>query len=301
MSTDRETTGIVRSWLEEGVTALPGRVLDTVLDQVPATPQRRSWGPPRRFSTMRNTRIAIAAAAAVIVVVLGYNLLPRTGGFGGQPSLSPTLSVQPTASPVRTIVPFSRTPASGTFQPGSIVLDGAFPLAIAFDVPGGWSREGTSETADLVSVHKVRGNSSPAWASWTILANVYADPCHPLAGPIDPPVGSTVDDLVTALTSMVGFDATTPTNVTVDGHQGKRFQLSTTIDPAAAGCDDKTWLSLWEPASGGATGKVPGAATMQFWVLDVDGTRLVMFTEEYSATPAEIAESISILESVRFR
>ena len=49
MSTDRDTTRIVRSWLEEGVTALPDRVLDTVLDQVPATPQRRSWWPARRF------------------------------------------------------------------------------------------------------------------------------------------------------------------------------------------------------------------------------------------------------------
>ena len=35
MSTDRETTRILRSWLEEGVTALPDRVLDAVLDQVP--------------------------------------------------------------------------------------------------------------------------------------------------------------------------------------------------------------------------------------------------------------------------
>ena len=37
MSTDRDVTRIVRSWLEEGVTALPDRVLDAVLDQVPAT------------------------------------------------------------------------------------------------------------------------------------------------------------------------------------------------------------------------------------------------------------------------
>ena len=44
MSTDRDTTRIVRSWLEEGVTELPDRVLDAVLDQLPATPQRRAPG-----------------------------------------------------------------------------------------------------------------------------------------------------------------------------------------------------------------------------------------------------------------
>ena len=32
MSTDREVTRIVQSWLEEGVNALPDRVLDSVLD-----------------------------------------------------------------------------------------------------------------------------------------------------------------------------------------------------------------------------------------------------------------------------
>ena len=44
MSTDRDVTRIVRSWLEEGVTALPDRVLDAVLDQLPATPSAGPGG-----------------------------------------------------------------------------------------------------------------------------------------------------------------------------------------------------------------------------------------------------------------
>ena len=52
MSTDRDVTRIVRSWLEDGATALPDRVLDTVLDQLPATPQRRAWWPARRLREM---------------------------------------------------------------------------------------------------------------------------------------------------------------------------------------------------------------------------------------------------------
>ena len=295
MSTDRDVTRIVKSWLEEGVTALPDRVLDTVLDRLPATRQRRSWWPPRRFANMNSyARIAIAAVAVVAIAVVGYNLLPRTGGVGSRPTPGPTATPKPTP------VPFSTTPSSGALAPGSIVLDGAFPLAIAFDVPAGWTRSGGAELADLVGVAKMRGDAAPAWASWAVVANVYADPCHGRSGPIEPPIGPTVDNLVAALTSMVGFESTTPTDVSIDGHVGKRFQLSDTIDPAAAGCDDTTWLWLWEPASGGDTGKVPGAVTMQLWVLDVEGTRLVMFTEEYGATPTEIAESIGILESVHF-
>ena len=32
MSTDHDVTRIVRAWLEDGVTALPDRILDSVLD-----------------------------------------------------------------------------------------------------------------------------------------------------------------------------------------------------------------------------------------------------------------------------
>lgn len=93
MRTDRETTRIVRSWLEEGVTALPDRVLDTVLDQLPATPQRRSWWPTWRFSDMNTYAKLLASAAAVLVVaVVGYQFLPRLGGPGGQPTMAPSPS-----------------------------------------------------------------------------------------------------------------------------------------------------------------------------------------------------------------
>jgi hypothetical protein len=97
MSTDRETTRLVRSWLEEGVTSLPDRVLDAVLDQLPATPQRRAWWPAWRFSDMNTyVKFAIAAAAVLVVAVVGYNFLPGRGGVGG-PAATPSPSPAPLA------------------------------------------------------------------------------------------------------------------------------------------------------------------------------------------------------------
>jgi hypothetical protein len=100
VSTDREVTRIVRSWLEEGVNALPDRVLDAVLDQVPATPQRRPWWPAWRLPYMNTSiRIAMAAVAVVVVALIAINLLPKTNGVGGPPSTPlPTSTVAPTST-----------------------------------------------------------------------------------------------------------------------------------------------------------------------------------------------------------
>ena len=96
MSTDRDVTRIVQSWLEEGVNVLPDRVLDAVLDQVPATPQRRAGWLARRFPVMNNNviRFGVAAAAVVIAAVLLIRFLPG-GNVGGETEPTPTPSPSP--------------------------------------------------------------------------------------------------------------------------------------------------------------------------------------------------------------
>lgn len=93
MTTERDrSTRIVLSWLREDAHENAERVLLRALDEVDATPQRRSWWPAWRISDMNKLALTAAAAAAVLVVaVVGYNLLPGlgTGGAGGKPSPSP--------------------------------------------------------------------------------------------------------------------------------------------------------------------------------------------------------------------
>ena len=125
MSTDRDTTRIVRSWLEEGVTALPDRVLDAVLDQLPATSQRRPWWPARRFREMNNAlKLAIAAAAVVVVALVGINLMPGSGVIGG-PGPSPTPNPTPTLSPTQAPSP---SPASNLNFTGDYVAGTTYVL-----------------------------------------------------------------------------------------------------------------------------------------------------------------------------
>ena len=115
-TSDRETARIVRSWLNEGTTRLPDRVLDAVLDEVPSTPQRRAWWPARRFVDMNNTlRIALAAVAVVAIAFIGISMLPRDSGVGGG-AQSSTPSAAPTASPTPTpsFTAGTRLPPEGT-------------------------------------------------------------------------------------------------------------------------------------------------------------------------------------------
>ena len=77
MSADRDITRIVRSWLRTDEHESADRVLGIVLALLDTTPQRRSWWPARRIADMNAyAKILIAAAAVVVVAVVGHQPAP---------------------------------------------------------------------------------------------------------------------------------------------------------------------------------------------------------------------------------
>jgi hypothetical protein len=93
MTTNEEMERIVRSWLEPGLTTLTDDVLDPVLDQLPATPQRRPIWWPRRVQPVGSfAKLSLAAAALVVVAFVGFSLASRPGlpVVGATPSVSPS-------------------------------------------------------------------------------------------------------------------------------------------------------------------------------------------------------------------
>ena len=93
MSQERDVTRLVRSWIREDQHESADRILGVVLDRLDTTPQRRSWWSARRSNRMNTYVKLIAAAAAVLVVaVVGYQFLPTQSGGSGQPTLEPSPS-----------------------------------------------------------------------------------------------------------------------------------------------------------------------------------------------------------------
>ncbi len=116
MTTNQEFERTVRSWLQPGLTTLTDDVLDAVIDQLPATPQRRPmWSRPRASTMGSSAKLLLATAAVIAVAVVGFGLasgrgLPNPGV--GATSPSPLASPSPRTAPSPDRLPPLRLPGT---------------------------------------------------------------------------------------------------------------------------------------------------------------------------------------------
>jgi hypothetical protein len=196
-----------------------------------------------------------------------------------------------TASPPR----LDRLP-EGQLAAGAYEIDAVFPVRLTFTVPNGF--EHGIGASDGVGI---QGNPGGRGIEFQIASNVYPDPCHSAAGPADPPIGGSVDDLVTAMTSLVDFQAGPVTDITIGGLPAKAFDLTNEIDQST--CDPES-LPTFLFADTHAPSGVGTGERQRIYVMDVQGTRLMIMTYYFSnetgstdateaATLAEIVQSIS--------
>ena len=293
MTRDDEFIGQLEGYLDEyeGATPLPELVRDAIRAQLPSIQQRPAWWPARRFPDMNNSvRLAIAAAAVAGVAIIGISFFggPNVGGPG-------VVAVSPSATPMAS----PTTLVEGDLEAGTYVTHpsafAADPIGVTVTVPDGWS------ALDRVTLVPAGRNSTngPDGMALAILdvETLYSDPCHGTslsdeAG--DLVVGPTVDDLVTALADHPAWEASEPTNVTLGGYAGERIDLQLPSDVAS--CDRGQFLPWYAyPYAQGADNR------WHVWVIDVEGTRVVVLAEDFPGTPAaDRAELMAIVDSIQF-
>jgi hypothetical protein len=150
-------------------------------------------------------------------------------------------------------------------------------------VPAGWQK-------NFVPQVLWTGNSE-ARVGFGTMDNMYADPCRPGLGELDPPPGSTASDLASALTALLpGVDATS-SDVELAGYSGSLVTLDV---PAEFGdciqAGGEAMLSDEGPLE-------PGVH--RFWILDVGEDRIVIgAVERRGALRRQAVEIDAIVGSV---
>jgi len=284
--TDRNLDQLLDAWMELGPAVAPARVAEAVRLEANSTRQTaslRGW-PPRRTLVMNNTvRLALAAAAAVVVALLGYTYFfaDRVGTVGPDDP-TPTQTASPNLVPR----------AEVALGAGTYSLGDDFPVGLTFEIPTGWAScsSGPLEQGICAFSGTEGGPTGGVGVGFVIVENVVEDPCDETSL-LDPQVGPSVEELAAAISNLPGFDVTAPEDVTVDGFAAKRLTLTA---PRSSACEV---MSTWATPDR-VNGVGSGEAT-SIYIVDVDGVRIVIGTTHFPETSAdELSAADDVISSI---
>jgi len=304
-TSDRDVNRAIRSWLHEDRHEDASRLAGAVLDRVEATPRRRaSWWPARRIPVMNKiVTIGLGAAAVVVALLIGAQMLSSPGTNLGVPGEEPTPSA--TAEPTTEPTPEGLLPEGphmildGQTQTGD-PADSIPPLTVTIPAPD-WS----GEVGGGILLKNAK-HGPPDGSGMIIFVQreciVYGDACNWETTMPETPA-TTVDELVAALSSQASRDASEPVDITLGGYAGKSITLEVPDDVDFTECDPG-YGGSW---SCGGDGMLPcgyhtGADEIDtVYILDVDGLIMAWQTGYYTGTSAEdIAELEAIVQSASF-
>ena len=126
----------------------------------------------------------------------------------------------------------------------------------------------------------IDGNEPPDGAYFGFYrgGKLFSDPClTDEDAEADVPVGPTVDDLVTALVDHPSLDVTDPVDVTLAGYSGTYLDLQVPDDISAVRPTGPWTCHIYAQGPG---------QRWHMWILDVDGVRVLVETNDYAGTPA---------------
>lgn len=242
MTTTRDPDALLAAYLADGMSVLPDRVVDAVLDEVHRTRQRAVLGPWRTLSMFK---IGLAAAAVVVLVVGGGVLLGAFPAPLGPGAPSPTPGATPSTTPAPSPTPgLAGFPGSG---PRVTLTSGATYQAVPFSQPmkltmpddGALGADAVVEGFTYAGGHTMQISYGPMNVGMTIHDDFRIDTnlCMPTGAVQEVPatpeaVGAWLHD---QLPTWVGIEGETKwvvdqPDMTVDGRVAKVFDVRTSHD-----------------------------------------------------------------------
>lgn len=273
---DRNFDQLLDAWMDLGPHVAPARVVEAVRLEARSTrqmPAALSGWATRRFPSMNNyLRIGAAAAVLVIAAALGYGSLIAPG-VGGPGAGDPASTEAPSEGPAW----LDTQPAGEPLEPGSYFTTVA-GHRVTFSVPAGWQPN--------IVPQVVWTDDSVARLGFGEIENIYADPCQPDLGLLDPAPGPTAGDLASALAAIPGVTATA-TAAEVSGFSARYVELD--VPNAFGNC-----------IADGGEALLSGEGTLEpgihrFWVVDVDGNRVVINSV---ARPGALSRQVDEMDEI---
>lgn len=273
------------------------------LSGLTAAARRYLSGPRRPLAP--TGRLAFAAAAVAVVVVVGYSLADRgTVGDGGR-SVPPPASVRPSPTQAATPAPTpANTPQASPLirqlEPGEYEIP--WPPAeatIRLTVPDGWSTDETGAYLLMTKGAGPWGPSDPGLPDLIIhdVKSVVPEICSS-GEPAMAAVGPSADDLVAALADQAGWaEKSDPVDVALGGYPARKF-----VGRLPGACPEPAeGVTIWANTDGTVYVPLEGSEGLTtIYVVDVSGKRLVITAGGYrSATADDIAERDAILATIR--
>jgi len=307
MSAPRDLDRLLQSFLKEGPQELPDPSYDEVRDRIEHKRQRAFIGPWRTPDVNRYLQIGLAAAAVLVIAVVGFQYLGRSnsGGPGATETPQPTATQEPSSSPAAELLAGSSY-VLWDYAQGGLKIVVTIPAAGWFGNAGG----GVLRKDDSAGAPDGAEVTVFAMTNYGVVAtggvSVYGDPCH-WASPMGNHRVTTVDEAIAALSAQPSRDASAPADITHDGYAGKYITLHVPNDAVFSACDEGQFRTLYSQSAGGrgsvARAEDPGQFDL-FRVLDVDG-QLVIFDLAYfgggEGTPASVMDEMAgIIESAIF-
>jgi hypothetical protein len=300
MTASRDPDRLIHGFLLEGEEELQDQVYDAVRAEIELKRQRAVSGLWRTPTMNKFITIGLGAAAVVVLLFVGVQLLGSQGNTGsGGPSAASSATPE-TATPQPSVDAGLPVGSPLAWLDGS---DGGVPITITIPAPG-W-------TGDLPAFAFLKNeNANPpdgaAMFAYTHSEGwlVPADACHWESTMPDTP-SATVDELVAALSAQASRDASAPVDISVDGHAGKSITLHVP-DPMPADCDVDIFCTMSNPdvtRGPDACERIaqgPGQID-ELWIVDVDGSLVLIDAAYYDGTPDEdVEEQRDIVDSITF-
>jgi hypothetical protein len=243
----------------------------------------------------RTTRRAIKHLAVAVIAVVPIGACSSDASDDSSGAAGTDEPADATAAPTPTPAAATSTTPPATAEPNTATgaFLGAEEITVTFTVPDGWSLPPDRPIVAL-------GNETDDQlfgVLFTTVSNIYEDPRR--STPADPPVGPTVDDLASAWADVRGIEATAVSDITVDGFHGKQIDI-TVPDYTDDGCSGGKFRLWQEPPANHAIWAQGPHQHNQLWILDVDGTRVMISASYFPNTSTQHRSDLTeILDSIQ--